>query len=73
MLIAERVDPRWEMQQKALDVAQRYEQEAKERLRRLNLISAGLEVTNPKNKNPINNLDSLLFAGQGRPEAATSS
>lgn len=36
------------MQQTALEVARTYEQEAKERLRRVNLVVAGLEVTNPK-------------------------
>ena len=36
------------MQKQALDVAQKYEQEAKERLRRMNIIAAGLEVVGNK-------------------------
>lgn len=32
------------MQKKALEVARKYEQEAKERLRRMSIIAAGLEV-----------------------------
>ncbi|KAF4120314.1 COP9 signalosome complex subunit 1, partial [Geosmithia morbida] len=48
-LVAVRSDARLEMQQTVLDVAHRYEQEAKERLRRINLVAAGLEVSNPRN------------------------
>lgn len=48
LLVAVRPDPRLEMQQTALEVARKYEEEAKERLRRINLVAAGLEVTNPK-------------------------
>ncbi|PHH85300.1 hypothetical protein CDD83_624 [Cordyceps sp. RAO-2017] len=44
LLLAVRPDPRAEMQSEALDVARRYEQEAKERLRRISLIASGLEV-----------------------------
>lgn len=36
------------MQHTALRVARKYEHEAKERLRRINLVAAGLEVNNPK-------------------------
>jgi COP9 signalosome complex subunit 1 len=32
------------MQKQALDVSRQYEQEAKDRLRRMNIIAAGLEV-----------------------------
>ncbi|PHH76347.1 hypothetical protein CDD80_1588 [Ophiocordyceps camponoti-rufipedis] len=50
LLIAVCPDPRVEMQTEALEVARRYEQEAKERLRRINLIAAGLEVVAPIQK-----------------------
>lgn len=50
LLIAVRPDPRVEMQMEALEVARRYEQEAKERLRRINLIAAGLEAVTPIQK-----------------------
>jgi COP9 signalosome complex subunit 1 len=36
------------MQKNALEVAQRYEYEAKERLRRISIIAAGLEVPGSK-------------------------
>lgn len=36
------------MQQQALQVAQRYEKEAKERLRRMGIVAAGLEVSGNK-------------------------
>lgn len=36
------------MQAKALNVARKYEHEAKERLRRINVIASGLEVTRGK-------------------------
>ncbi len=48
-----RPDPRLEMQKKALDVAQRYEQEAKERLRRINIVAAGLETVGTKKPNRL--------------------
>ncbi|KAF9768724.1 hypothetical protein IL306_013923 [Fusarium sp. DS 682] len=44
LLIADQPNPRLEMQKQALEVASKYEEEAKERLRRMNLIAAGLEV-----------------------------
>ncbi|KAH7140634.1 26S proteasome subunit RPN7-domain-containing protein [Dactylonectria macrodidyma] len=44
LLLAVVPDPRLEMQQKALEAARQYEQEAKERLRRMSLVAAGLEV-----------------------------
>ncbi|KAM5371402.1 hypothetical protein ACJZ2D_008001 [Fusarium nematophilum] len=44
LLIAVQPDPRLEMQKQALKVAREYEQEAKERLRRVGIIAAGLEV-----------------------------
>ncbi|EQL02639.1 26S proteasome, regulatory subunit Rpn7 [Ophiocordyceps sinensis CO18] len=43
LLVAARPDPRVEMQNEVLDVTHKYEQEAKERLRRINLVAAGLE------------------------------
>lgn len=49
--MAARLDPRQAMQQKALKVAHAYEKEAKERLRRINIIAAGLEVKGPKQTN----------------------
>ncbi|KPM39661.1 COP9 signalosome complex subunit 1 [Neonectria ditissima] len=48
LLIAVVSDPRREMQKKALEVAAHYEQEAKERLRRMSLVAAGLEVVGKK-------------------------
>ncbi|KAF5567652.1 COP9 signalosome complex subunit 1 (G pathway suppressor 1) [Fusarium napiforme] len=44
LLIADQPNPRLEMQKQALEVATQYEEEAKERLRRISLIAAGLEV-----------------------------
>jgi COP9 signalosome complex subunit 1 len=44
LLLAVRPDPRQEMQKNALAIAQAYEYEAKERLRRINLRAAGLEI-----------------------------
>ncbi|KAM0428263.1 hypothetical protein ACHAPT_007164 [Fusarium lateritium] len=44
LLIAVQPDPRLQMQKSAIEVARQYELEAKERLRRISLISAGLEV-----------------------------
>ncbi|KAF4332529.1 COP9 signalosome complex subunit 1 (G pathway suppressor 1) [Fusarium beomiforme] len=44
LLIADQPNPRLEMQKQALEVASKYEEEAKERLRRMNLVAAGLEV-----------------------------
>jgi COP9 signalosome complex subunit 1 len=40
------------MQKQALNVAQEYEREAKERLRRMNIIAAGLEVVGKRQPNP---------------------
>ncbi|KAI9147963.1 COP9 signalosome complex subunit 1 [Paramyrothecium foliicola] len=48
LLIAVRPDPRLEMQKNALEVSQRYEHEAKERLRRISIVAAGLEVAGTK-------------------------
>jgi COP9 signalosome complex subunit 1 len=36
------------MQHNALSVARKYEEEAKERLRRINIVAAGLEIPAPK-------------------------
>ncbi|RSL97450.1 hypothetical protein CEP52_010909 [Fusarium oligoseptatum] len=44
LLIAVQPDPRLQMQKNAIEVARQYELEAKERLRRISIISAGLEV-----------------------------
>jgi COP9 signalosome complex subunit 1 len=44
LLIAVQPNPRLEMQKQALEVSREYEQEAKDRLRRMNIIAAGLEV-----------------------------
>ncbi|KAI0180829.1 26S proteasome subunit RPN7-domain-containing protein [Hypoxylon sp. FL1284] len=44
LLVAVAVDPRAAMQKKVLDAAKKYEKEALERIRRISLISAGLEV-----------------------------
>ncbi|KAK7402633.1 hypothetical protein QQX98_011613 [Neonectria punicea] len=48
LLVAVVPDPRLEMQKQALAVARHYEQEAKERLRRMSLMAAGLEVAGNK-------------------------
>ncbi|KAI5457832.1 26S proteasome subunit RPN7-domain-containing protein [Mariannaea sp. PMI_226] len=48
LLVAVKPDPRLAMQKQALDVASYYEREAKERLRRMSLIAAGLEVVGSK-------------------------
>lgn len=44
LLVAVQPDLRQQMQKEALEAAHKYEQEAKERLRRMNIIAAGLEV-----------------------------
>ncbi|KAM0355457.1 hypothetical protein ACHAP4_007436 [Fusarium culmorum] len=44
LLIAVQPNPRLVMQKQALDVSRQYEQEAKDKLRRMNIIAAGLEV-----------------------------
>ncbi|KAK6719807.1 hypothetical protein SNK05_002932 [Fusarium graminearum] len=44
LLIAVQPNPRLVMQKQALDVSRQYEQEAKDRLRRMNIIAAGLEI-----------------------------
>ncbi|PNY23061.1 COP9 signalosome complex subunit 1 [Tolypocladium capitatum] len=48
LLVAVRPDPRAAMQQEALEVARKYEHNAKERLRRISLVAAGLEVVGAK-------------------------
>ncbi|KAM0253391.1 hypothetical protein ACHAQJ_007286 [Trichoderma viride] len=48
LLVAVSPDPRLVVQTNALAVARKYEQEAKERLRRMNIIAAGLEVVGLK-------------------------
>ncbi|KAJ6787831.1 hypothetical protein PWT90_09554 [Aphanocladium album] len=48
LLVAVQLDPRAEMQQKSLETANKYEREATEHLRRVGLISAGLEVVSSK-------------------------
>ncbi|KJZ68541.1 hypothetical protein HIM_12069 [Hirsutella minnesotensis 3608] len=50
LLVAVRPDPRVEMQLEALDAARKYEQEAKERLRRISMVAAGLEVVGTNRK-----------------------
>ncbi|KAJ4260677.1 hypothetical protein NW762_007421 [Fusarium torreyae] len=44
LLIAVQPNPRLEMQKQAIEVARQYEQEAKERLSRMNIIAASLDV-----------------------------
>ncbi|KAF4975224.1 hypothetical protein FZEAL_7962 [Fusarium zealandicum] len=44
LLIAVQPDPRLEMQKQAIDIAREYELEAKEKLRRMSIIAASLEV-----------------------------
>jgi len=52
-VIAVRPDARTEMQAEALKAAREYEKEAKERLRRISLVSAGLEVVPAKRSHDI--------------------
>lgn len=51
------------MQRTALEVAQNYELEAKERLRRVNIVMAGLEVIAPKK---FADADGVWFAEQDK-------
>ncbi|OAQ90655.1 26S proteasome subunit RPN7 [Purpureocillium lilacinum] len=53
LVIAVRPDARTEMQAEALKAAREYEKEAKERLRRISLVSAGLEVVPAKRSHDI--------------------
>ncbi|RFU76853.1 cop9 signalosome subunit 1 [Trichoderma arundinaceum] len=48
LLVAVSPDPRLVAQTNALAVARKYEQEAKERLRRMNIIAAGLDISGAK-------------------------
>ncbi|KAI0841687.1 26S proteasome subunit RPN7-domain-containing protein [Hypoxylon sp. FL0890] len=48
LLVAVSTDSRAAMQKKALDAAQNYEKEAVERIRRMNIVAAGLEVGPPR-------------------------
>ncbi|PHH61126.1 hypothetical protein CDD81_743 [Ophiocordyceps australis] len=66
LLFAESKDVRGQMQAEALETAQQYEKEAKERLRRLNLIAAGLEVTGDAMGQAIESTG--LVAGQSWPQ-----
>ncbi|KAM4062195.1 26S proteasome subunit RPN7 domain-containing protein [Hirsutella rhossiliensis] len=50
LLVAVRPDPRAKMQIEALDVARKYEREAKERLRRISLVAASLETVGANRK-----------------------
>ncbi|VUC20383.1 unnamed protein product [Clonostachys rosea] len=59
LLVAVSADPRAQMQAKALEVARKYEQEAKERLRRINVIASGLEVVRGKKQ-----MDEHWFEGE---------
>ena len=56
------------MQQNALEMANRYTEEAKERLRRVNLISAGLAVQAPKTGGP----DEAWFDPEEGPSAGAT-
>lgn len=49
------------MQHNALEVAHKYEEEAKERLRRINIVAAGLEVPAAKKQQ----IDEAEFAAEG--------
>ncbi|KAH7308182.1 26S proteasome subunit RPN7-domain-containing protein [Stachybotrys elegans] len=48
LLVAVRPDPRLVLQRTALDIASTYEREAVERLRRINLVAAGLEMASTR-------------------------
>ncbi|PFH60418.1 hypothetical protein XA68_11006 [Ophiocordyceps unilateralis] len=73
LLVAVCPDPRVEMQMEILEVARRFEQDAKERLRRINLIAAGLEVIGAHHKHPAeagSNLDTDDSWYDGNPHLA---
>lgn len=55
------------MQKEALDVARKYEEEAKERLRRMNIMAAGLEVTSGKKAAGLarQNVDEVWYEDPG--------
>ncbi|ODA82637.1 hypothetical protein RJ55_01145 [Drechmeria coniospora] len=69
LLVAVRPDQRAEMQKEALEVARGYEEEAKERLRRINLVAAGLEIVGKANHDYTLGLrpSDALFDEDGRP------
>lgn len=48
LLVAVQPDARVEMQKRALEVASAYDREAKEKLRRISIMTAGLEVVGQK-------------------------
>lgn len=76
LLVAERPDARLSMQKEALQVARSYEQEAKERLRRINLMAAGLEVVGsrklPPEQAPTVSLDEAWYDEGGTPTLTSS-
>lgn len=69
LLIAVVPDPRLEMQKKALEVARQYEQEAKERLRRMSLMAAGLEVAGHK-KQGARVIDEVWYEDKSLPSGS---
>lgn len=57
------------MQKKALEVARQYEQEAKERLRRMSLMAAGLEVAGHK-KQGARVIDEVWYEDKSLPSGS---
>ena len=50
------------MQKKALKTVRRYEEEAKERLRRVSILSAGLEISGSKKQAPSADEGGAIFS-----------
>ncbi|KFA65400.1 hypothetical protein S40285_00492 [Stachybotrys chlorohalonatus IBT 40285] len=75
LLVAMRPDSRLEMQKNALDVARAYEKEAKERLRRISIIAAGLDIPATKKQNYTTagsqEADEAWYGDEGNWPAAT--
>ncbi|KAI4865300.1 26S proteasome subunit RPN7-domain-containing protein [Hypoxylon rubiginosum] len=63
LLVAVSVNPRAAMQKKALDAAKNYEKEALERIRRMSLASAGLEVKGSHKASALGGSGSLPGVG----------
>ncbi|KAJ4309265.1 hypothetical protein N0V84_011606 [Fusarium piperis] len=71
LLIAVQPDPRLQMQKNAIEVARQYELEAKERLRRISIISAGLEVVGKRQPPLLNRgVEETWYDGSLAPEQA---
>ncbi|KAI1106901.1 26S proteasome subunit RPN7-domain-containing protein [Jackrogersella minutella] len=65
LLVAVSTNPRAAMQKKGLDSATTYEKDAIERIRRMNIVAADLEVKGSRKPPPTGPGGSLLFPGAG--------